>query len=175
MLVLSNRMLPNRQCAFSDIRRQIVSKSLAIQDCQITSDDLAIGEHQVASNQDDACPHHLAILVTSCWRHQAKGKGIHAKYSTLPTENLIKPIIRWKHGISSCERGYPRDGYHHRHSNKRYANCWVSCKVQYYHWSNPPEADHWCGRGKGKPKKGYHCSNKYYLKAYSAGSVRPRS
>jgi hypothetical protein len=23
--------------------------------------------------------------------------------------------------------------------------------------------------------KGYHCSNKYYLKAYSAGSVRPRS
>jgi hypothetical protein len=25
------------------------------------------------------------------------------------------------------------------------------------------------------PKKGYHCSNKYYLKAYSAGSVRPRS
>ncbi len=24
-------------------------------------------------------------------------------------------------------------------------------------------------------KKGYHRSNKYYLKAYSAGSVRPRS
>ncbi len=29
---------------------------------------------------------------------------------------------------------------------------------------NPPAADHCCGRGKGKPKKGYHCSNKYYLK-----------
>jgi hypothetical protein len=30
---------------------------------------------------------------------------------------------------------------------------------------NPPEADHCCGRGKGKPKNtGYHCSNKYYLK-----------
>ena len=29
----------------------------------------------------------------------------------------------------------------------------------------PPEADHCCGRGKGKPKiKGYHHSNKYYLK-----------
>ncbi len=39
----------------------------------------------------------------------------------------------------------------------------------------PPEADHCCGRGKGKPKKGYHCSNKYYLKAYSVGSDRPRS
>ncbi len=24
-------------------------------------------------------------------------------------------------------------------------------------------------------KRGYHFSNKYYLKAYSAGSVRPRS
>jgi hypothetical protein len=24
-------------------------------------------------------------------------------------------------------------------------------------------------------KRGYHCSNKYYLKAYTAGSVRPRS
>ena len=24
-------------------------------------------------------------------------------------------------------------------------------------------------------KGGYYCSNKYYLKAYSAGSVRPRS
>ncbi len=24
-------------------------------------------------------------------------------------------------------------------------------------------------------KRGYYCSNKYYLKAYSAGSVRPRS
>ncbi len=30
---------------------------------------------------------------------------------------------------------------------------------------NPPEADHCCGRGKGKPKNGYHrSSNKYYLK-----------
>jgi hypothetical protein len=29
---------------------------------------------------------------------------------------------------------------------------------------NPPEADHCCGRGKGKPKIGYHHSNKYYLK-----------
>jgi hypothetical protein len=29
---------------------------------------------------------------------------------------------------------------------------------------NPPEADHCCGRGKIKPKKGYHHSNKHYLK-----------
>ncbi len=45
---------------------QTVSKSLAIQDPQITSDDLAMGERQIASHQDDACPRHLAMLVTSC-------------------------------------------------------------------------------------------------------------
>ncbi len=29
---------------------------------------------------------------------------------------------------------------------------------------NPPEADHYCGRGNAKPKKiGYHRSNKLYL------------
>jgi hypothetical protein len=48
------------------LERQIVSKYLAIQDRQITRDDLAIKEGQIASNQDDACPHHLAMLVTSC-------------------------------------------------------------------------------------------------------------
>jgi hypothetical protein len=46
--------------------RQIVSKALAIQDSQIASNDLAITECQIASNQDDACPRHLAMLVTSC-------------------------------------------------------------------------------------------------------------
>jgi hypothetical protein len=45
---------------------QIVSKFLAIQDPQIASKDLAIKECQIASNQDDACPHHLAMLVMSC-------------------------------------------------------------------------------------------------------------
>jgi hypothetical protein len=46
--------------------QQIVSESLAIQDRQITGDDLAIKEVQIASNQNDACPRHLAMLVTSC-------------------------------------------------------------------------------------------------------------
>jgi hypothetical protein len=48
------------------LEHQIVSKSLAIEDCQVARDDLAIGECQIASNQDGACPHHLAMLVTSC-------------------------------------------------------------------------------------------------------------
>jgi hypothetical protein len=45
---------------------QIVSEYLAIHVRQITSDDLAIKEVQIASNQNDACPRHLALLVTSC-------------------------------------------------------------------------------------------------------------
>jgi hypothetical protein len=53
------------------IKRQIVSESFAIQDFQITSGGLAIQEGQINSNKNDACPRHLAMLVTSCWRHQA--------------------------------------------------------------------------------------------------------
>jgi hypothetical protein len=69
---------------------QIVSEALAIQNFQIASNDLAIQEGQITSDQDDTCPRHLAMLVTSCWCHQAYGKGIHVKYSTPPTENLLK-------------------------------------------------------------------------------------
>jgi hypothetical protein len=45
---------------------QIVSKYLAIHVHPITSNDLATQEGQIASDQNDACPHHLAMLVTSC-------------------------------------------------------------------------------------------------------------
>ncbi len=47
----------------------------------------------------------------------------------------------------------------------------TSTKIVEYHVKyntttdhSPPEADHCCGRGKGKPKNDYHRSNKYYLK-----------
>jgi hypothetical protein len=45
---------------------QIVSEYLAIHVCQITRHDLAIKEVLIASNQNDACPRHLAMLVMSC-------------------------------------------------------------------------------------------------------------
>jgi hypothetical protein len=48
------------------LEHQIISEYLAIQDCQITSDNLVINEGQIASNQNDACPRHLAMLVASC-------------------------------------------------------------------------------------------------------------
>jgi hypothetical protein len=46
--------------------RQIVSEYFAIQDRQFASNDLAIRECQITSNQDDTCPRHLAMLVASC-------------------------------------------------------------------------------------------------------------
>jgi hypothetical protein len=46
--------------------RLIVGKYLAVHVRQITSNNLAIKEAQIASNQNDACPRHLAMLVTSC-------------------------------------------------------------------------------------------------------------
>jgi hypothetical protein len=48
------------------LERQITSKDLAIHVRQITSNNLAIEEGQIACNQNDACPCHLAMLVTSC-------------------------------------------------------------------------------------------------------------
>jgi hypothetical protein len=48
------------------VDHQIVSEYLAIHVCQITSNDLAIKEVQIASNQNDAYPLHLAMLVASC-------------------------------------------------------------------------------------------------------------
>jgi hypothetical protein len=44
----------------------IVSKALAIPNFQIASNNLAIQEGQITSDHDDACPRHLAMLVTSC-------------------------------------------------------------------------------------------------------------
>jgi hypothetical protein len=45
---------------------QIISEYLVIYVPQITSNNLAMKEVLIASNQNDACPHHLAMLVTSC-------------------------------------------------------------------------------------------------------------
>jgi hypothetical protein len=46
--------------------RQIASEYLAIHVCPVTSNNIVIQEGQIASDQNDACPRHLAMLVTSC-------------------------------------------------------------------------------------------------------------
>jgi hypothetical protein len=47
------------------LERQIVSKYLAIHVGKITSNDLAIQEVQIASDQNDDCLCHLGMLVMS--------------------------------------------------------------------------------------------------------------
>jgi hypothetical protein len=48
------------------LEHQIISEYLAIHVRQITSNDLAMKEVQIASYQIDTCPRHLAMVVTSC-------------------------------------------------------------------------------------------------------------
>jgi hypothetical protein len=67
------------------------------------------------------------------------------------------------------------NGYHHCRSNKHYAI--VEYHVKY---NTTTDQTHMKQTtivvgGRVNLKRGYHCSNKYYLKAYSTGSVRLRS
>jgi hypothetical protein len=60
-------MSPNCHRAFSNIGaldcQQIFSNTRSP---DIASNNLAIKEVQIASNQDEACPRHLAMLMMSC-------------------------------------------------------------------------------------------------------------
>jgi hypothetical protein len=49
------------------------------------------------------------MLMTSCWCHQAKDKGIHVIYSTPPTKTLLKTTYMVKHGFNSCEKGLTQE------------------------------------------------------------------
>ncbi len=49
------------------------------------------------------------MLVMSCWRHQAEGKGILVIYSTLPTENLLKSKYTVKHGFNGYDKGLNKE------------------------------------------------------------------
>jgi hypothetical protein len=89
--------------------QQIVSNNSVISVRRITSKDLAIKASQFTSNQNDACSHHLAMLVTSCWSHQAEGKGAHVYTVLRLLKTYLKPNIRWKHGFNSCDKGLTQD------------------------------------------------------------------
>jgi hypothetical protein len=59
-------MSPNHQREFSDIRstdRQQEFSGTCLPDYKQQFSDK---KSQITSNQNDACPHHLAMLVTSC-------------------------------------------------------------------------------------------------------------
>jgi hypothetical protein len=62
-LAIGCRQIANMNLATVD--HQIVSEYLAIHVHQITSNDLALKKVRIDRNQNDACPHHLAMLVMS--------------------------------------------------------------------------------------------------------------
>jgi hypothetical protein len=98
-------MLPNCQCELSNIRltdRQQCFSDICLPDYK---QQCSNKRSQVASDQNDACPRHLVMLVMSCQRHQAKGEGIHVIHGTPPTENLLKTKYTVKHGFNSCDKG----------------------------------------------------------------------
>ncbi len=159
-------MSPNHQHEFSNIRlsdcQQVFSNTWSPDYKQGFSDK----QIQIASNQSDACPRHLTMLVTSCWRHHAKGEGIHVIYHTPPTENLLKTKYTVKHGLNSCNKGLTKEMV------PTAATVTSTMQIVEYHVKYNTTTDQTHLKqitvvvgGKGKPrKKGYHCSYKYYLK-----------
>ena len=90
----------------------------------------------------------------------SQNKGIHVNYSTPANKD---PPEEKTMAIIAVMRGKPKGGYHCHHSNKHYVNRGSTCKSNTTTEHNPPEADNCHGRSNGKPKNGYHRSNKYYL------------
>ncbi len=166
LLLLSNRMLQNHQREFSNTRTS---------DSQWIFSDLCSPDYkhqfsnkrsQIASNQNDACPHHLAMLVTSCWCHQTKGKGTNVYTVLLLMKTYLKPNIRWKYGFNSCDKGLIQEMI------TLATTVTSTMQIVEYHVKYNTIIDQIHLKqttvvvgGKGKPrKKGYHGSYKYYLK-----------
>ncbi len=90
----------------------------------------------------------------------------------------LKPNIRWKHGFNSCDCD---EGLTQEMVTPTAAVTSTMQIVEYHvEYNTTTDQTHLKQTtvvvgGRVNLKKGYHCSNKYYLKAYSAGSVRMRS
>ncbi len=88
----------------------------------------------------------------------------------------LKPNIRWKHGFNSCDKGLTQEMV------TTTATVTSTMQIVEYHvkYNTTTDQTHLKQTTavvgvRVNLKRGYHRSNKYYLKAYSAGSVRPRS
>ncbi len=81
-------------------------------------------------------------------------------------KTYLKPNIRWKHGFNSCDKGSTQEIV------TTAAAVTSTMHIVEYHveYNTTTDQTHLKQTtvvvgGKGKPiKKGYHCSNKYYLK-----------
>ncbi len=91
-------------------------------------------------------------------------------------KTYLKPNIRWKHGFSSCDKGLTQEMV------TTTTAVTSTMQIVEYHvkYNNTTDQTHlkqtiFVVGVRVNLKRGYHCSNKYYLEAYSVGSVRPRS
>ncbi len=91
-------------------------------------------------------------------------------------KTYLKLNIRWKHGFDSCDKGLTQEIV------TTTADVASTMKIVEYHvkYNTTTDQTHLKQTtvvvgGRVNLKRGYHHSNKYYLKAYSAGSIGPRS
>ncbi len=89
-------------------------------------------------------------------------------------KTYLKPNIRWKHGFDSCDKGLTQEMV------TTTAAVTTTMQIVEYHVKNNTTTDQTHLKQttvmvgvRVNLKRDYHHSNKYYLKAYSAGSVRP--
>ncbi len=136
--MFSNRLSPNRQRTFSDITKpscqRVFSNTWSPNRHRLFSNKRTPNRHHLFSNliapnhqqlfSNKGTPNgsdHLAMLVMSCWRHQAKNKGIRVAYHTPPTKDLLKSQTI---ALIAMMRGWSKDGYHLGRSNRHYyQNC----------------------------------------------------
>ncbi len=88
------------------------------------------------------------------------------------TVKLLTPNIQWKHGFNSCDKGLTQEMV-----TTTAAVTSTMQNVEYVKYNTTTDQTHLkqttCVVGvRVNQKKGYHHSNKYYLKAYGAGSVK---
>jgi hypothetical protein len=91
-------------------------------------------------------------------------------------KTYLKPNIQWKHGFNSCDEGLTQEMV------TTTATVTSTMQIVEYHvkYNTTTDQTHLKQTtvvvgGRVNLTSGYHRSNKYYLKAYSAGSVSPRS
>jgi hypothetical protein len=91
-------------------------------------------------------------------------------------KTYLKPNIQQKHGFHSCDKGFTQE------MNNTTAAATSTMQIVEYHvkYNTTTDQTHLKQTTvvvgvRINLKRGYHCSKKCYLKAYSAGSVRPQS
>ncbi len=88
-------------------------------------------------------------------------------------KTYLKPNIWWKHGFNSCDEGLTQEMV----TTTAAVTCTMQIVEYHVKYNTTTDQTHLKQTtvvvgGRVNLKKGHYCSNKYYLKAYRAGSVR---